>query len=94
MARLKSEIEVPCLLPRAVAIDINPGASSRTTSRIGNKPELARRAFSLRKRRGAGDLQQSVDSEESRDVLSRRFDEALRQAKDEPVTADARFRFD
>jgi hypothetical protein len=36
-------------------------------------------------------FQQSVDSEKTRgDALSKRFDEALRQARDEPVTKPVR----
>jgi hypothetical protein len=36
-------------------------------------------------------FQQSVDSEKSRgDALSKRFDEALRQARDEPITRPSR----
>jgi hypothetical protein len=59
----------------------------------GNKPELsdAQRILANEAARREAIFQQSVDSEKTRgDALSKRFDEALRQAKEEPVTKPMR----
>ena len=59
----------------------------------GNKPELsnAQRILADEAARREALFQQSVHSEKTRgDALSKRFDEALRQAKDEPVTKPMR----
>ena len=95
MARLKSEIEVPCPCCHAVLlIDTNLGrVISHKEADRGNKPELsdAQRILAAEAERREAIFQQSVDSEKNRgDVLSRRFDEALRQAKEEPVTKPMR----
>ena len=95
MARLKSEIEVPCPCCHAVlVIDTNLGrVISHQEPDRGNKPELsnAQGILAAEAQRREAIFQQSVDSEKNRgDVLSRRFDEALRQAKEEPVTKPMR----
>ena len=59
----------------------------------GNKPELsdAQRILAEEAKRRDAIFQQSVDAEKTRgDALSRRFEEALRQAKEEPVTKPMR----
>ena len=95
MARLKSELEVACPCCHTVlVIDTNLGrvVSHKEPDR-GNKPELsdAQRILADQATRREAMFQQSVDSEKNRgDALSKRFDEALRQAKGEPVTKPMR----
>jgi hypothetical protein len=95
MARLKSEIEVACpCCHTTLVVDVNLGrvVSHREPDR-GNKPELsdAQRILAEEAARREAIFQQSVDSEKSRgDALSKRFEEALRQAKEEPVTKPMR----
>lgn len=95
MTRLKSEIEVTCPCCHAsLVVDTNLGrvVSHKEPDR-GNKPELsdAHRILTEEAARREAVFQQSVDSEKSRgDALSKRFEEALRQARDEPVTRPSR----
>jgi hypothetical protein len=95
MARLKSELEVACPCCQTVlVIDMNLGrvVSQKEPDR-GNKPELsnAQGILAAEAARREAIFQQSVDSEKGRgDALSKRFDEALRQAKEEPVTKPMR----
>jgi len=95
MARLKWELEVACPCCQAtVIIDTNLGrvVSHKEPDR-GNKPELsdAQRILAEEERRREAIFQQSVESEKTRgDALSKRFEEALRQAKQEPVTKPLR----
>jgi hypothetical protein len=95
MARLKSEIEVTCPCCQAtLVIDTNLGriVSHHEPDR-GNKPELsdAQRILAEEAKRRDAIFQQSVDAEKTRgDALSRRFEEALRQAREEPVTKPMR----
>jgi hypothetical protein len=95
MARLKSEIEVTCpCCQAALIVDINLGrvVSHKEPDR-GNKPELsdAQRILAEEAARREAVFQQSVNSEKSRgDALSKRFEEALRQARDEPITKPTR----
>lgn len=95
MARLKSELEMECPCCHTVlVIDTNLGrvVSHKEPDR-GNKPELsdAQRILAAEAARREAMFQQSVDSEKNRgDALSKRFDEALRQAKKEPVTKPMR----
>jgi hypothetical protein len=94
-ARLKSELEVTCPCCQAVlVIDTNLGrVVTHNEPERGNKPELsdAQRILAAEAARREAVFQQSVDSEKSRgDALSKRFDEALRQARDEPITRPAR----
>ena len=95
MARLKSEIEVACpCCQTTLVIDINLGrVVSHEQPDRGNKPELsdAQRILAEEAARREAIFQQSVDSEKTRgDALSKRFEEALRQAKQEPVTRPSR----
>jgi hypothetical protein len=95
MARLKSELEVTCPCCRTLlVIDTNLGrVVSHQEPDRGNKPELsdAQRILAQEASRREAIFQQSVDAEKTRgDALSKRFDEALRQARDEPVTKPMR----
>jgi hypothetical protein len=95
MAKLKSELEVSCPCCQAILlVDTNLGrVVSHHEPDRGNKPELsdAQRILANEAARREAIFQQSVDSEKTRgDSLSKRFDEALRQAKEEPVTKPMR----
>jgi hypothetical protein len=91
MAKLKSELEVTCPCCRAsLVIDTNLGRviSHREPER-GDKPELdeAARILAAEAARREALFEQSMEAEKGRDdALARRFEEALRQAKQEPVT--------
>ena len=95
MTRLKSEIEVTCpCCHSALIVDTNLGrVVSYKEPERGNKPELndAQRILAEEAARREAVFQQSVDSEKSRgDALSKRFEEALRRANDEPITRPSR----
>ena len=91
MAKLKSELEVTCPCCRAsLVIDTNLGRviSHREPER-GDKPELdeAARILAAEAARREALFVQSMEAEKGRDdALARRFEEALRQAKQEPIT--------
>jgi len=95
MAKLKSELEVTCPCCRtSLVIDTNLGrvVSHREPER-GDKPELdeAARILAAEAARRDALFEQSVEAEKGRgDALDRRFEEALRQAKQEPVTRPPR----
>lgn len=95
MAKLKSEIELVCPCCRtSLVVDVNLGrvVSHREPER-GDKPELneAARILAAEAARRDALFEQSVEAEKGRgDALDRRFEEALRQAKQEPVTRPAR----
>jgi len=95
MARLKSEIEVVCpCCHTTLVVDTNLGrVVSHVESESGDKPELseAQRIVAEQAARREAMFQQSVESEKTRgDALSRRFEEALKQAKQEPITRPTR----
>jgi hypothetical protein len=95
MARLKSEIEVTCpCCQSTLVIDTNLGrVVSHKEPERADKPELseAQRIVAEQAARREAMFQQSVDAEKTRgDALSKRFEEALRQAKEEPVTKPMR----
>src|SRR5690348_16942935 len=95
MARLKSELEVTCPCCNAtLVIDLNLGrVVSHSEPERGNKPELsdAQRLLAEEAARREAIFQQSVNAERTRgDALSRRFEEALKQAKQEPITKPTR----
>ena len=95
MARLKSEIEVVCpSCQSTLVIDTNLGrVVSHKEPERGDKPELsdAQRILADQAARREAMFQQSVDSEKTRgDALSKRFEEALKQAKQEPITKPLR----
>jgi hypothetical protein len=95
MAKLKSELEVLCpCCGSTLVIDTNLGrvVSHREPER-GDKPELdqASRILAAEAARREALFEQSVESEKTRgDALARRFEEALRQAKEEPITKPTR----
>ena len=95
MARLKTEIEVTCpCCQSTLVIDVNLGrVISHHEPERGNKPDLteAQRIIAEEAARREAIFQQSVESEKTRgDALAKRFDEALKQAKQEPVTKPVR----
>ena len=95
MARLTSELEVVCpCCQSTLVIDLNlKRVVSHSEPERGNKPELsdAHRLLAEEAARREAIFQQSVTAEKSRgDDLSRRFEEALKQAKQEPVTRPSR----
>jgi hypothetical protein len=95
MARLKSELEIVCpCCQTTLVIDTNLGrVISHKEPERGDKPELseAQRILAEQAARREAMFQQSVDSEKTRgDALSKRFEEALRQAKQEPITKPLR----
>ena len=91
MAKLKSEIELTCPCCHAVlVVDTNLGrVISHKEPERGDKPELteAGRVLAAEAARREALFEQSVQAEKTRgDALSRRFEEALKQASTEPVT--------
>jgi hypothetical protein len=95
MATLKSEIEVSCPCCRATLVfdvDLKRIVRHVEPEREG-KPDLdaAHRILAEEAARREALFAQSVTAERTRgDALSKRFEEALRQAKDEPVTRPTR----
>ena len=95
MARLKSEIEITCpCCQTTLVVDANLGrVVSQKEPERGNKPELsnAQRILADEAARREAIFEQSVDNEKTRgDALSRRFEEALKQANQEPLTKPTR----
>ena len=95
MAKLKSEIEVQCPCCQAtLVIDTNLRRVVRHSEPDrGNKPELnnAARILADEAARREALFEQSFQAEQNRDdALTRRFEEALKQAKQEPVTKPMR----
>lgn len=95
MARLKSELELLCPCCGAtLVIDTNLGriVSHREPERT-DKPELAEahRILAAEAARREALFEESVQAEKGRsDALARRFEEALRQARTEPVSRPTR----
>ena len=90
MAKLKSEIEVSCPCCRAVlVVDTNlRQVISHKEPEREDKPDLdaAQKILDEEKARREAIFAQSVESQKTRgDALARRFEEALRQAREEPV---------
>ena len=95
MARLKSEIEVTCpCCQSTLVVDTNLGrVVSHKEPERADKPELsdAQRILAAEAARRESIFQQSVESEKTRgDALARRFEEALKQARQEPITKPTR----
>ena len=95
MARLKSELEVVCpCCQTTLVIDTNLGrVVSHKEPPRSDIPELsnAQRIVAEQAAKREAIFQQSVDAEKTRgDALSKRFEEALRQAREEPVTKPMR----
>ncbi|MGE5357720.1 MAG: hypothetical protein ACM3NQ_01795 [Bacteroidales bacterium] len=100
MAKLKSEFEVPCpCCGASLVIDVNLKriVSHGEPEREGGKPDLdaAQRILAEEAARREAAFQQSVEAEKSRgDALSKRFEEALRQAREEPIGPPPKRDFD
>ena len=99
MAKLKSELELTCpCCGSTLVVDMNLGriVSHREPER--DKPELndAQRILAAEAARRESLFEQSIEAEKSRDdALTRRFEEALKQARNEPVSRPTRdFDFD
>ncbi len=95
MAKLTSEIEVPCPCCGAtLVIDTNLGRIvSHTDAARGDQPELgdAHNILRAAEARREALFEQSFAAEQGRDdALSRRFEEALKQAHTEPITKPTR----
>ena len=95
MAKLKSEIEVLCPCCGAtLIIDLNLGrVVSHREGESGLNIELsdAQNILAEEKKRREAAFDQSFSNERSRpDALSKRFEEALKQAKEEPITKPTR----
>jgi hypothetical protein len=95
MAKLKSEIDVTCPCCRAtLVIDVHLGRIiSHHEPERADKPELseADRILAAQQARREALFEQSVAAEKTRgDALARRFEEALKQASDEPITRPTR----
>ena len=93
--KLKSEFETPCpCCHSTLVIDTNLGRIvSHHEPERGNKPELsdAQRILAEEAARRESLFEQSVQSERTRgDALSKRFEEALKQANQEPITKPTR----
>lgn len=95
MPKLKSELEVTCpCCGSTLIVDTNLGRIvSHQQPERGDKPELgdAHRILSAEAARREALFEQSVAAEKGReDALAKRFEEALKQAKQEPVTKPMR----
>jgi hypothetical protein len=95
MARLKSELELTCPCCSAVlVVDVNLGRIIELREPPNpNRPELseAQRILAEQAARREALFEQSVQDEKTRgDALSKRFEEALREAKKEPVSKPLR----
>ena len=95
MSKLKSEIEVQCPCcgsTLVVDVDLKRVIRHQEPERP-DKPELseAQRILAAEAARREAMFEQSVNAEKTRgDVLSRRFEEALKQARTEPITRPKR----
>ena len=95
MAKLTSERELPCPCCGAVlTVDLNLGRIvSHEAPANPNRPELDHAAQILAEQAARRDaiFEQSVQNEKSKgDALSKRFEEALKEAKKEPVSKPLR----
>ncbi len=93
--KLKSEFEVPCPCCSAtLVIDTNLRRVVRHDEPVrGDRPELdhAQRILAEEAARREARFADSVEAERTRgDALAQRFEEALRQAKQEPITKPTR----
>lgn len=92
---LKSEFETACPCCQAtLVIDVNLRRVVRHVEPVrGDRPELsdAHRILADEAARREARFEQSVSAERTRgDALSKRFEEALRQANKEPITKPTR----
>ena len=93
--KLKSEFEVACPCCQAtLVVDANLRRIVRHEEPVrGDRPELseAQRILAEEAARREALFQQSVNAERTRgDALSKRFEEALKQARNEPITKPTR----
>ena len=93
--RLNSEFETTCPCCQAtLVIDVNLRRIVRHEEPVrGDRPELSDAHSILDKEAARREalFQQSVNAERTRgDALSKRFEEALKQAKEEPLTKPVR----
>lgn len=93
--KLNSEFDVACPCCRAtLVIDTNLRRIVRHEEPVrSDRPELseAQKILAEEAARREAIFQQSVAAEKTRgDALSRRFEEALRQAREEPITKPTR----
>jgi hypothetical protein len=95
MTKLQSEIEVTCPCCSAVLVidkNLDQVVSHREAPRE-DRPDLDRAAQLVadEKARREAAFEQSVEAQRNRgDALSKRFEEALKQARQEPVTKPTR----
>jgi uncharacterized Zn finger protein (UPF0148 family) len=95
MGRLRTEYEVSCPCCQATLV-IDEGLKRVVRHQAperADKPTLddAHGILAAEKARRDALFEQSVESHKTRgDALSRRFEEALRQAKDEPISKPSR----
>jgi hypothetical protein len=95
MATLRSEIEVVCpCCQSALVVDVNLKRVVRHKEpERGDKPELseAQRILAEQAARRESLFEQSVQAEKTRgDALAKRFEEALKQARQEPIEKPTR----
>jgi hypothetical protein len=95
MAKIPSELDVECPCCGAtLVIDTNLRRVIRHEAPVNpDRPELddAQRILAEEAARREALFQQSVHAEKTRgDALSKRFEEALRQAREEPITKPTR----
>ena len=95
MAKLKSELELTCPCCNAVLIvDTNLGRIvSHQEPERGDKPELsdAQKILAAEAARREALFEQSFQNEKTRgDALSKRFEEALKEAEKEPISRPVR----
>lgn len=95
MAKLQTEFEITCPCCQAtLVVDADLRRVVRHTEpERADKPQLddAHRILADAKARRESLFEQSVQSERTRgDALSRRFEEALKQAREEPITKPSR----
>ena len=95
MAKLTSELELTCPCCGAtMVVDLNlKRIVSHKEPERGDKPELsdAQKILAEQAARRDAIFEQSVNAEKTRgDALSKRFEEALKQAKQEPVSKPLR----
>jgi hypothetical protein len=95
MPKLQSEREVQCPCCHAtLVIDLNLGriiAHREADSGLNIELNDAQNILAEEKKRREAAFEQSFSNERSRpDALSKRFEEALKQAKEEPITKPTR----
>ncbi|MBI2220879.1 MAG: hypothetical protein HYU53_06685 [Acidobacteria bacterium] len=96
MVKIQSEFDIACpCCNAALVVDANLRRVVRHSDppKDGPRPELSEAARILAEEaaRREAIFQQSVEAEKGRgDALSRRFEEALRQAREEPVSKPQR----